>query len=774
MPTHSRRSKSVAAASSFFKSTLAFFMVLWWTLGGPAGESDSATVAKGSRGEPVPSFRNDVLPVLTKVGCNSGGCHGALAGKGGLKLSLRGYDPEADYFVLTRQALGRRIDLDQPHESLMLVKPTTALPHGGGHRIDEGSEEYDILYHWIRGGAPPPLPNDPVVEAIRVHPATARLKPKATFQVTVKAVYSDGRVRDVTRWCRFSTTEEGVASVDDQGLVTVRGPGEAGINVIFASRVATARIQSPFPTSVSDNIFAEELQSLRTTGLSRTIDEHVLAKLRALRLPPSPVCNDYEFVRRAFLDATGTLPTPEEVERFVADPSPDKRARLVDALLARPEFVDYWAYKWSDLLLISSRRLPQPAVWAFYQFVRQSVADNKPWNQFAREILTASGSNLENGAANYFVLHKDVTDLTETTSVTFLGMSITCARCHNHPLEKWTQDQYWRFANLFSRVGLKNGDRSGEVIVQSQPFGDVLHPRRGRPMPPTPLDGKPLAIDSRSDRRRYLADWLTAPENPYFARALVNRVWRHFLGRGLVEPEDDLRQTNPATHPQLLTALEKDFVDHGYDVRHLIRGIMNSRTYQRSSVPNAHNGADDRFYSHYLVRRLPAEVVLDAYSQVTGVPTRFDKIRVGTTGGVANTKSFPPGTRALQLPDNRIVSRFLDTFGRPERAQTCSCERQDDSSITQALHLNNGQTLNDKLRDSNSRVRRWARQKLDDGTVVDKLFLLALSRPPSAKEKETLTRLLKEATADPQTGRPQAIEDLFWAVLTSKEFLFNH
>src|SRR5262249_35305262 len=315
------------------------------------------------------------------------------------------------------------------------------------------------------------------------------------------------------------------------------------------------------------------------------IDEEVLKKLAALRIPPSPACTDAEFLRRAFLDATGMLPTPEDVQKFRADRAPDKRAKLIDALLERPEFVDYWAYKWSDLLLVSTRKLPQQAVWAFYQHIRQSVADNKPWDRFAREILTASGSTLDNGAANYFVLHKDVSDLTEATSVTFLGMSITCCRCHNHPLEKWTQDQYWSVANLFSRVALKNGDRTGEVTVQSQPSGDVPHLRRGIAMPPTPLDGKPLPLDSPMDRRQYFADWLTGPENPYFARAVVNRVWRNFLGRGLVEAEDDLRQTNPPTNEELFVALVKDFVDHRYDVKHLIRTIMNTAAYQRSSNP---------------------------------------------------------------------------------------------------------------------------------------------------------------------------------------------
>jgi Protein of unknown function (DUF1553)/Protein of unknown function (DUF1549) len=402
------------------------------------------------------------------------------------------------------------------------------------------------------------------------------------------------------------------------------------------------------------------------------------------------------------------------------------------------------------------------------------VADNKPWDRLAREVLTASGSNLDNGAANYFVLHKDVTERNEATSVTFLGMSLTCARCHNHPLEKWTQDQYWGMANLFARVALKNGDRPGEVTVQAQPAGDVPHPRRGVPVPPAPLDAKPLPFDDPADRRQYLADWLTAPDNPYFARALVNRVWRNFLGRGLVEAEDDFRQTNPPTNPELLDALAKDFVEHQYDVKHLIRTVMNSATYQRSSTPLPENRADDRFYSHYLIRRLPAEVVLDAYAQVAGVPTPFTQVLVGTTGGTAPTSMYPLGTRALQLPDTQLVSPFLEAFGRPPREQTCSCEREQDSSVGQALHLNNGATLNDKLRAKDSLVEKWASDKVGGAEAVRRLFLLALCREPTAAEMKKFQALLAEAGREQKATRREALEDLFWAVLSSREFLFNH
>lgn len=713
------------------------------------------------------SFRNQIIPMLTKATCNSGACHGALAGKGGMKLSLRGYDPEADHFVLTRQALGRRVDRLEPTRSLLLRKPALAMAHGGGQKLEVGSSDYQLLAEWIAAGAPGPQASDPGIQRLEVFPAAALLKPTNGLQVLVRAWYADGHSDDVTHWAKFSSSEELVAKVDAEGKVKVEGHGEAAITVWYSNQVAACSIAVPLPHPVDVRVFA-------AAARNNFIDDLVLKKLEGLHIPPSPLCSDDEFIRRAFLDAAGILPTPEEVHKFLGDPAADKRARLIDALLERPEFVDYWAYRWSDLLLVSSRRLPQPAVWSFYHFIRQGVADNKPWDRFARDILTARGSNLQNGAANYFVLHKDVSDLTEATAVTFMGMSITCARCHNHPLEKWTQDQYWGMANLFARVALKNGDRAGEVTVQALPAGDVAHPRRGLPMPPAPLDGKSLAFDDPSDRRAAFADWLTAPANQHFAKALVNRVWRNFLGRGLVEAEDDLRQTNPPTNAELFDALARDVVAHKFDVKHLIRTVMNSATYQRSSKPLPQNAADDRFYSHYLVRRLPAEVILDIYSQVTGVPTPFTHVYSGVERGMAATTAFPLGTRALQLPDGAVASRFLDSFGRPDRTAACSCERQQDATVSQALHVNNGQTLNDKLRDRNSRVSQWLNDKIGDEESVRRAYVLALSRPPAEAELKKFKALMAEAAKDMATTRREILEDLFWAVLSGREFLFNH
>jgi hypothetical protein len=726
-----------------------------------------ALLPAAAAAEPAPDFRTQIEPVLTKAGCNSGSCHGALAGKGGLKLSLRGYDPDADHFVLTRQALGRRVDRQEPEKSLMLLKPTRQMAHGGGKRFDTDSEEYRRIAAWIAAGAPAPRPDAPSVKRLEVIPPATTLKPKDTLQIAVRAWYTDGHAEDVTRWARFTSSEDMVATVDEGGRVTVMGAGEAAVNVGYANLVAAATVTVPRPEPVDPRVFAQSPRN-------NFIDELVLKKLEALRIPPSGPCTDAEFIRRAFLDAAGTLPTPEEVKAFLADGRPDKRARLIDTILGRPEFVDYWAWKWSDLLLVSSRKLPAPAMWSFYRFIRQAVAEDRPWDRFARDLLTAQGSTLDHGAANYFVLHTDVSDLTESTSITFLGTSVTCARCHNHPLEKWTQDQYWGLANLFSRVRLKNGDRPGDVEVFAAPSGDVPHPRRGRPQPPAALDASVIPMDDPRDRRQAFADWLTSPDNPYFAKALVNRVWKTFLGRGLVEAEDDLRATNPPTNPELFDALAQNFVKHGYDVKHLIQLVMNSAAYQRSAVPAPGSATDDRFYSHYLPRRLAAEVLLDAYSQVTGVPTRFDTVLTGGRVPTAMVDLYPPGTRAQQLPDVQVVSRFLDAFGRPERAATCSCERQQDASVGQALHLNNGRTLNDKLRAKDSLVGKWLSEKVSDAEAVRRLYLLALCREPTPAESAKFAALLGEAESDKASSRREALEDLCWAVLTGREFLFNH
>ncbi len=715
------------------------------------GATTRANVKVSGFKQPSPwTFTNHVQPILTKMGCNSGACHGAAAGKGGLKLSLRGFDSQTDYETLTRQAGGRRIVTSAPAKSLILQKATMTLPHGGGQRFKTNSREYAILAQWIDAGCAPPSAKDEELVRLQVFPETARLPLGQSAQVLVRAVFTGGRTEDVTPWVKFGSSDEPVVSVEDGGKATVKSSGEAAVTVYYKSRVAFARIASPYPKPVPAQAFA-------SAARRNFIDDLVLEKQKELNLPPTSLCTDEEFLRRAYLDTAGILPTPEEAQRFLADPAPDKRAKLVDGLLARPEFVDYWTYKWSDLLLVSSRKLPAKGMWAFNQWIRESVAANKPWDRFVREILTARGSTLQNGAANYFVLHKDTIDLTETTSQAFLGMSITCARCHNHPLEKWTQTEYYGFANLFSRVRMKNGDLPTETLVFSAEAGDISHPRTGAPVPPKPLDAAPMGIDSAEDRRERLAQWMTAPENPYFARALVNRVWRSFYGRGLVEAEDDLRLTNPPTNEKLMAAVTKDFTDHGFDIKRLIKTILMSATYQRTSVVPTGAPSDPRYYATYLPRRLPAEVLLDAIAQATGVSTPFP--------------GYPAGTRALQLVDSTVASYFLDAFGRPQRMQTCSCERQEEPSVAQALHLANGDTINSKLRAKGGLVDTLAASNLTNEQLLERLYLQCFARKPKAEERDRVLAVLRDT---PAGERRDVIEDLLAAMLTTKEFLFNH
>ena len=715
--------------------------------------SESATATVTVVGADVPvvkSFRNQVQPVLFKAGCNSGACHGAAAGKNGFRLSLRGFNDEADHTALTRQASARRVSLAEPDQSLILLKASNQVPHEGGKRFDKDSEAYNIIADWIRAGAPPAKEDDARVERLEVFPPALTLTEAAKQQILVRAHYSNGTYDDVTRFVKFATTDESVAQIDELGMISVQGPGAAALTVWYASKVSSVKLTVPRATPLPATVFANAERK-------NFVDDLVLKQLESLQIAPTKGVSDTEFVRRAYLDATGSLPTETEIFAFVMDSSADKRALLVDRLLDSPKFVDYWAYKWSDLLLLSSRNIPKKEeLNAFYQFIRNSVAVNKPWDVFVREIITAKGSTIENGATNYFAMHKETVDVTETTSQAFLGMSVTCARCHNHPLEKWTMDDYYGMANLFSRVKIKGGQR-GDSLVLAQNFGNILHPRLGAPVAPKPLDGVAISIDDTTDRRESLAQWLTAPENPYFTRSVVNRVWKNFMGRGLVEPEDDLRLTNPATNDDLMNALADDLAANKYDLKHLMRVIMNSATYQRSSEPSDVNAPDKKYYSQYIIRRLNAEVILDAYSQVTKVATDF--------------AGYPKGFGALQLPDSQVGSYFLAAFGRPNRVQTCSCERTSDSNVAQTLHVANGDTLNNKIRNENSVVSELVTKSNE--RALDEIYLRALSRYPNDKERSEALALLASVPAEGPERR-EAFEDLTWSVLSGKEFLFNH
>ncbi len=725
----------------------------------------------GSANE-VPSFRNDILPILSKAGCNSGGCHGALAGKGGFRLSLFGYNPEADHFAISREAQGRRIEPTDPARSLLLLKPTTAIKHKGGKRLETSSPDYEVLVAWIAAGAPGPVAGEATLENLTVSPAESLTRQGETVQHAVRARYSDGKEKDVTRLAKYTSTDETIASVDPLGKVTLLGPGEGAITVWYSSRIVIARLTSPYPHRVDPAVYA----SSRRANL---IDEEVLAQLQRLNLPPSPKADDATFIRRAFLDTIGRLPTPDETRAYVSDSSAGKTELLIDRLLARKEYVDAWSYKWSDLLLVSSAKLRPEPMKAYYGWIRRQVEANTPWDEFVRGVVTARGSAVEEGASNFYAVHMDPESMAENVSQAFLSLSINCARCHNHPLEKWTNDQYYQFANLFARVRAKGwgGDAragDGNRTLYAAARGDLIQPRTGKAQPPAPLDAPPLPTDDPTDRREALAAWLTSPTNPYFTRAIVNRIWTHYMGVGLVEPMDDLRASNPASNEKLLSALAQYLIDHHYDLKSLMRLILTSETYHRSGETLPENKEERRYYSHYYPRRLPAEVLSDAIVDVTGVPDVYQELALND-GSTDKTTLYKEGTRALELYDSSVRSYFLKTFGRNQREITCECERSNQPSLVQVLHLSNGTTLNDKLSAKGGRVSKLLAKDLPWPDLMNEAWMLCLSRPPTESEKSSMMKLVGPAESSPESGdRRQTTEDLFWSLLTSREFLFQH
>lgn len=727
----------------------------------------AAAGANPSPTAPV-SFRNDVLPIFSKAGCNSGGCHGALAGKGGFRLSLFGYNPEADHFAITRESQGRRIEPADPGLSLLLTKSTTTVAHKGGKRIEVGSADYQTLARWIAEGAPGPKAEEPKLVELEVEPAVRIVLMGEAFPMTVRAKYSDGRVRDVTPWCRFTSTDETVASVTPQGRATILGPGQGAVTAWFSSRIVISRLTSPYSNTISSEVF----RALPSTNF---IDARVNEQLARLNLQPSPAAPDSVFIRRAFLDTLGRLPTPAEVRAFESDSRTDKHARLADALLSRPEFVDYWAYKWSDLLLVNGAQLRPNSVKAYYSWIRSRVADNTPWDQLVRELVTSRGSSVDEGASNFYSVHQDPESMAENVSQAFLSLSINCARCHNHPLEKWTNDQYYQFANLFSRVRAKGwggdaraGDGKRTLFVQNS--GDLIQPRTGKPQPPAPLDAPAIDPSDSRDRREILAEWLTSPKNPYFARSIANRVWANFLGSGVVEPVDDLRTSNPAVNEPLMAALASHLVENHFDLRVLMRAILTSHTYRRSAEVLPGNREDRRHYSRFFPRRLSAEVLSDAIAEVTGVPDQFTELAL-SDGSTEATSAFTNVVRSLQLSDASVKSYFLKTFGRNQREITCECERSNQPSLVQALHLANGTTLNDKLASESGRLVKRLREGTEPSAWIEEIWMLCLSRRP--KESERSAALAAFAGA-PASERNHVAEDVAWSLLTSREFLFQH
>lgn len=712
------------------------------------------------------SFRNDVMAVLSRAGCNQGACHGNQNGKNGFKLSLRGQDPDFDFDALTRDMLGRRTDRLHPEDSLILAKATSRIPHEGGKRFDQTSLEYRLLYRWIADGMPPDPPNAPVLRRLEATPSRQVLiEPADRVPLRVRAVFSDGQVRDVTRLSVFETSNL-VVRVDAEGAAQRQSMGETTILVRYLDRQAAvqlafvpARPHFKWPNPEEANY----------------IDHYVFAKLRSLRMVPSPLAADTVFLRRVYLDVLGILPTPDETRRFLADTRADKRARLTDALLERPEFADFWSLKWADLLHCEEKVLDAKGVRLFHDWIRRSIAEGKPLNEFARELIAGRGSTYSRPAANWYRALRDPQARAEAAAQVFLGVRMQCARCHNHPFDRWTQTDYHSFSAFFCRVDyrivannpsdrLDKHEFNGEQIVWMDRSGEIKHPNSGEVLRPLFLGSHTPTVAASADRLLALADWIADPKNPFFARAQVNRLWFHLFGRGIVEPNDDFRASNPPSNAPLLDALAQDFATHRFDLRYVLRTILNSRTYQLSAMPNETSGDDEANFARALVRPLQAEQLLDALGQVTGVTPRFP--------------GHPAGTRAGQLPGvaaNRSRrqppsdgERFLTSFGKPIRLLSCECERSEDTTLNQAFQLITGPLVNQMLRAADNRLGRLLAAGKSDAEIIDEFYLAALCRRPSATERRAALAMVGRAE-----DRRAALEDLVWGLVNAKEFLLR-
>ena len=725
------------------------------SVGLDAEQVEVPIIVRGLEQLPRVGFSRDVRPILNKAGCAMAACHAAQHGKGGFKLSVFGSEPEKDREAMARDAMSRRADFVEPEKSLILLKPTMQTPHGGGKRLEKGSVEYQILLAWIAAGAPAPKKDDAEVVKLEVHPPQRVGKAGLTQQLQVLATYSDGAMRDVTASARYDSLDDGVVRVSPTGYVTAIGKGQGAIMVRYEDQAAISLVVVPY----SDDV---ELANWKSNNF---IDELAVTKFRELGIEPSPLCDDATFIRRAYLDAIGTLPTPEETRDFLTADDSEKRAKLIDRLLglssneAENKFNDayaaWWALKWSDLLRNNSGDLGEQGMWAMHNWIRQSLLANKPFDKFVRELITAQGSIYTSGPANYYRVHKDSSMLAEATAQLFLGVRIECAKCHHHPFEKYSQDDYYGLAAFFARTGTKNSEEFGlfgrEQAVIVRDSGEVKSPRTNQVLQPRPLDGQ--VVDHPLDRRIPLADWITDKHNAYFARSVANRYVGYLLGRGLVEPIDDMRSTNPATNPSLLDAIANHFAESGFDLKQLVRVIMSSRVYQLESQPTESNAADEKFYSHFEVKRLPAEALIDAIDRVTEIPTKY--------------RNLPLGTRAIELPDAEYPDYFLNTFAKPRRASVCECERAPDPNLAQALHTLNGDVLALKIKDAKSRVSKLVAAKKPQDEIVEELYLAALSRFPTAEERTASRELLADSN-----GEGEFYQDLLWALMNSKQFLF--
>jgi hypothetical protein len=732
----------------------------------------AVTVEGADREQPI-NFTNDIVPIFSKLGCNSGGCHGKSTGQNSFRLSLLGFEPNVDFEALTREARGRRIATTAPEFSLLLRKPTGDMPHGGGKRLHADSRDYQTILRWIRGGAPFGNATDPKVVGLAIAPAYRVAPAKSSLQIAVTAMLSDGSRRDVTADAEYSSNQPEIASVAEGGRVeTLDVPGDAAILIRYLGHVGVFRVTIPLETPVANAAFPKP---------ANFIDEHVHAKLKQLNLPPSQPCTDGEFLRRASIDITGTLPTAAEAEKFLADPDPRKREKLIDALLQRPAYASYFALKWGDILRNKRDGIvgvggKAERTHALHAWLKESFHRNKAYDRFAREILTAtgdfSGPNAQPPVGWYIVLRTPEA-LVDDAAQVFLGTRIQCAQCHHHPYEKWSQDDYWGLAAFFARVQLANPKNPkivpkakpgvNDLRVMLLPHGSVSGPHGKNYSKPRPLDGEELDVAEADDPRQNLADWMVRPDNPFFARAIVNRYWSHFLGRGIVQMPDDMRVSNPPSNEPLLDALAKDFVEHQFDLKHLIRTICTSNTYQVSSIPTDRNAKDRQNYARFYPRRLPAEVLFDAFDQITGAPLKFVAAKGG--GGAGPTKAL----RAIELPDEAVKTPLLTAFGKPDRSSACECERSSAATLTQSLYLVASNDLHNKLKDKSGRAAQLAADPRPVAEKVKEIYLWVFARPPIADELKTVEQFLVAGG-----NRKEVYEDVLWALLNTKEFLFNH
>lgn len=778
-----------------------------------AAEVAASSVAVATNG--APSFRQDIDPLFTRYGCNAGSCHGKLAGQNGFRLSLRGYAPEWDHEWITKELNGRRVDYAWPEKSLILLKATGQIGHEGGRRFDKDSRAAKVITEWIRARTPGPDPAESDAVKLEIEKGGV-MKVGETRQLKATATWPDGHVRDVTWMVQFFSNDESTVSVTPEGMVKALRNGATAVRAHFQGLVSVVTFEMPYDAAVDAAQYVKK---------NNFIDEHVLARLAELRIPLSAGCDDSTFIRRVSLDAIGVMPTSEEVTAFINDTHPDKRARLIDNVLARPEWADYWAMNLCDQLQNRKERdhdvRGTKNVRAFYAWVRQQLVMNRRWDQIARDVVLASGDSSAHPEIGYYIYnvgekqHAEESEIGESLAMAFLGTRIGCAKCHNHPLEKFTQDDYYRFAAFFSRISMKRVDpEKGETTLsvasadereqrkqiaeaekqldqakkaaegkkgaeakaaekkiaeaqrrveeQNKRLVEVMsrpptayQPRTKKQLTAMPLDRSVPRFEPGHDPREALVAWMIDPSNEAFSGNMVNRLWKHFMGVGLVEQVDDLRSSNPPSNPELWKALNKDFVAHGFDLKSMMRLILNSRVYQLSSDTLAANEQDHRFYSHYNARRLPAEVLSDAISEATGVPDQFP--------------GYPTGLRAVQLPEPGVNSYFLTIFGRSERVTACACERNGDVTLPQLLYLSNGEEVRNKLRAGDGRLAMLLKRKLDEKTTIDEIFLMTLCRKPQAAEVKAVTDAL--AAGD---GREDVYRDLCWALLNSKEFAFNH